>query len=169
MRQIMDDLAERYDSKADAFAEKYRSYLKKLVAAFVTDKKITALLDSNAVIYTEYPFSLYISRQNNPNVFAALESVLPEKICKELLPAEKEKDVWVNGIADLVAVYPDGKIHLVDYKSDDPGNLQQDKFMQVIHKRYDGQMELYRQMAAIVFATDIDKVTGEFYTTGKGN
>ena len=163
LSESMDDLVERYGTRAENIATWYASHLKKLIAKFAVDEKIETLLDSDAVLYTEYPFSLYISRKNNPDVFTALETILSEQKCKNIFPSEEGQVVWVNGKADLVAVYPDGTIYIIDYKSDDRGDLPEAEFMKIIHERYDGQMELYRQMMAITFETDVDKVSGEFY------
>ena len=163
LTEIMDDLAERYGARAEDVAKWYATHLNQLVANFAVDKKITELLESGAAVYTEYPFSLYISRKSNPEVFKALEAILPEEKCQDLLPEKEEQVVWVNGKADLVAVYPNGAIYILDYKSDATGDLSEDEFMIIIHERYDGQMELYRQMLAIAFETDVNKVGGEYY------
>lgn len=160
--EIMDDLTEIYGTRRENAATWYATHLKTLVANFAENEIIKTLLDSDAVLYTEYPFSLYISRKNNPDVFTVLEAILPEKKCQNIFPTEEEQVVWVNGKADLVAVYPDGTIRILDYKSDARGDLPETDFMEIIHERYDGQMELYRQMLAIVFDTDVNKVRGEF-------
>lgn len=159
--EIMDDLAEIYGTGTENVATWYAIHLKTLVANFAESEIIKTLLDSDAVLYTEYPFSLYISRKNNPDAFTALEAILPEKKCQNIFPSDEGQVVWVNGKADLVAVYPDSTVRIIDYKSDARGDLTETDFMEIIHDRYDGQMELYRQMLSITFDTDVNKVRGD--------
>ena len=163
--EIMEDLQEIYDYDAENIAKSYLVYLKTLLAKFVADKKILDIIASNAEIYTEFPFSLYISKKDNAEVFKALKEKLPDGKLEKLLPLDDNQKVWVNGKADIVVVYPDGSILVMDYKSDWAEESAKDVFAEIIKKRYGGQMELYRQMLAIIFKVDIRQIKGEFYLT----
>lgn len=161
--EFMDDLKDAFDNNAMEVAETYLDYLVKLLEKFVGDKKILDVLNSDATIYTELPFSIYVSQDVNVELFKAIEEKVSKEKLEKLLPSSKNQRIWINGKADLVAVYPDGRIKVIDYKSDYLGNCNADDAFAIINKRYSGQMELYRQVLAIIFNTTVDKVAGEFY------
>lgn len=161
--EIIDDLKEAFDNNAVEVAESYLEYLIKLLAKFVDYKKILDIINSDATIYTELPFSIYVSQDTNGGLFKALEGKVSKEKLEKLLPSSKNQKIWINGKADLVAVYPDGRITVVDYKSDCLGRLENDEALAIITERYGGQMELYRQVLAIIFNTKVEKITGEFY------
>jgi ATP-dependent exoDNAse (exonuclease V) beta subunit len=99
-------------------------------------------------------------------MFKALRKRISSQKEEKLLPADPDRKVWIHGKADLVMIKADGRIHILDYKSDmNPGIAEAD-FRDVIDRRYGGQMELYRHVCAKLFHCPIEQVTGDFYLIG---
>ena len=81
-----------------------------------TDEKV-------AEVYTEYPFSFYDENM---------------EIKGEMGP------VWMNGTADLIIRDKQGRITVIDYKSDRDTYLTEEEFEISLRETYTGQLNMYR-------------------------
>ena len=161
-----DELEEAFGSDSGLRMEEYRDYLIKILKKFTSDSKLMDEIRRSEAVFTEYPFSLFTSEKEDPEMFKALRKRISSQKEEKLLPADPDRKVWVHGKADLVMIKADGGIHILDYKSDMNPGISEADFRDLIGRRYGGQMELYRYVCAKLFHNPIEQVTGDFYLIG---
>ena len=161
-----DELEEAFGSDSGLRMEEYRDYLIKILKKFTSDSKLMDEIRRSEAVFTEYPFSLFTSEKEDPEMFKALRKRISSQKEEKLLPADPDRKVWVHGKADLVMIKADGGIHILDYKSDMNPGISEADFRDLIGRRYGGQMELYRYVCAKLFHCPIEQVSGDFYLIG---
>lgn len=149
------DMKKRYGTAYSENVQKYREYLRKVLTDFMEDGEVKKLLADTKTIYTEYPFSFYTSKKKDPTLMDAIAKWLPE-----IAP---EQEIWVNGTADLVLCMKDGRIVIVDYKSDiKKADWTEEDFEKHLSK-YDGQLMLYKYAMAKIFSIPVEQVETRLY------
>ena len=159
-----EELAEAYGDDADREAERYRSFLVRVLRDFAEQSDIPTLVLRADRVYTEMPFSFFTDARRDGAMFEALRRRIPQELAAERLPEDPDIPVWVNGKADLVLVGGDGTVTVVDYKSDRNPGLSPEAFRETVERRYGGQMELYRRVCARLFNVPAENVYGCFCT-----
>ena len=158
-----DDLEDAFGTACDSKAKEYRDFLTTVLEKFAANEQLVKEIRQAEAVYTEFPFSFFTTEKESPEMFAALRGKVSSKKAEKLFPAEPGRSVWINGKADLVIKRTDGKIHILDYKSDRNNGLTEADFAAVINRRYGGQMELYRHVCAKLFNILVEQVSGDFY------
>lgn len=166
-RAVMENWEELADSCGDACdgeAERYRSFLERVLEDAVENGGLAGMVLRAAEAYAEMPFSFFTSAGQDGAMFEALKRKVPPELAAQRLPEDPDTPVWVNGKADLVLVDADGGVTVVDYKSDRNPGLPSEVFREAVETRYGGQMELYRHVCARLFGVPVEKVAGRFWT-----
>lgn len=73
---------------------------------------------------------------------------------KEVFEEAKKETILVQGIIDLYAVFDDGKIILIDYKTD----FVEDGNEQILVKKYQNQLNIYKQALENALERKVDEV-----------
>jgi ATP-dependent exoDNAse (exonuclease V) beta subunit len=125
---IKQALEENADDIPEPQTAQYHDFLKDVVNAY---KKWFNLPDSIVSkadeMHTELPFSY-------------------------MLKGEKGQDVWMHGEADLVLKLKDGRYYVIDYKSDDDKNHDnEDEFVEILKKRYCPQIAAYKRAISALY------------------
>ena len=158
-----DELEEAFGSDFEQRADEYSDFLIKVLGKFAANEKLVTEIRRSEAVFTEYPFSFFTTEKEDPGIFEALRGKISGKMAERLLPSSPDQKVWIHGKADLLMVQADGKIHVLDYKSDMNAGLTEEEFKDVIGRRYGGQMELYRHVCAKLFDTPLEQIAGDFY------
>lgn len=145
-------------SDIDAEIEFYRSYLVSRLEAFLADAALMAAVKSAKAVYTELEFSQYA----DPDELAAMSEGLKDKLDKSFA-IDPGHLYWVNGQADLVIVGQDGKVSIVDYKSDHKGTKTLEELDEHLHKSYDNQQELYRYVVSKALGVPVSDISYTYY------
>ena len=127
-----------------------KEYLMTALRRFVEKGTLEALLSDAAEVYTELPFSYYVYPEQEETLLAASQPYLRQHKMEDAIG----KTIWVNGTADLIIRKKDGTVHIVDYKSDSKKNLTVEALEEVLKRRYEGQMLLYRHSMSRIFGVN---------------
>lgn len=138
--ESMDEIENKEEGKLEESIQRYREYLENRLNKFILDEDIQELLENSAEVYTELPFSIWTSLNQDKKLFDTMKEYL---IKKEMMP-EENQSVWIHGIADLVCRRKDGEVWIVDYKSDKKGKESDEEFAIRLRDRYCGQLTLYQ-------------------------
>ena len=149
------DMKRRYGDLYEDAVACYQTFLKKVLGTFLANKDIRSLLTEADSIYTEYPFSFYVDSEEDA---ALLEAIKPWYSVDS-----EDTKVWINGTADLVLRMEDGRIVIVDYKSDRKRSEWSDADFEAHLRKYDGQLMLYRHAMAKLFEVPVEKVETRLY------
>ncbi|MDD6057760.1 MAG: PD-(D/E)XK nuclease family protein [Clostridiales bacterium] len=90
------------------------------------------IMDGVKAVHTEIPFS-YLVQENSRNI-------------------------WVNGTADLILEYEDGRVRLLDYKSDDDFLVDEESMEQSFAEIYKLQLDEYKKMIVRMFHTPMEQI-----------
>lgn len=135
--------------------EEYTSYFNKasgILSQFVKDSSVRDMLENGDAIYTELEFSFFAEKDTD------LFNWIKEN--KKLDNIDVCNRIWVNGIADLVLLNKDGTLTIADYKSDYKAEEKTDEeFRDELQRKYQGQLELYRQAMSRLFKISPDKIS----------
>lgn len=127
-----------------------REYLQKILTDFVKSKEINEILESAEEIYTELPFSYFVTRETDVELFKDIE----EHLEKHKIAINKNQPVWINGTADLV-VRTEKEIIVIDYKSDiKTENTRKEFEERLLNEEYKGQLQLYAYAMKRIFQND---------------
>lgn len=88
-------------------------------------------------VYTELPFSYY----------------------EEKGAGGSDNNVFMKGNADLIIRYSDGRISLIDYKSDNDWLIPEDRMADVLGEKYMPQLNAYRHMISKLFGVETDRIS----------
>lgn len=110
--------------------EDYLAYMGKVAYAYYKWIQDKKLLEDVKAVYTEMPFSYYT----------------------------KETNEWVNGTADLIIAYDNGKVSLIDYKSDNDFLVDEATMNIGFKESYAPQLEVYKNIIQRMFQTTEDKI-----------
>ena len=136
-----------------------KEYLVKALTDFYEDKDIRELLLSAKEIYTELPFSYYTSKEEDKELFESLDKHLK----KHKIEIGSNQPVWINGTADLVLLFENGDIWIIDYKSDTKKVASLDVFEDTLQKKYEGQLTLYQHSMSRIFGVQKDRIETRLY------
>ncbi len=143
----------------ESYLEAVRDFLFQALQKFERDARMQRLLEEAKEIYTELPFSYYTSREELPELFAAIQKYLDN----HKIQIRDKQSVWVNGTADLVIVGSDGKIYIVDFKSDSKYVDEIEVFEKNLSLKYEGQLLLYKYSMSRIFHADLSDISTELY------
>lgn len=132
-------------------ASGYAEELTRIMNWFVNEKSFTEILRNSAEIFTELSFSYFMGAEESTEMLAELS-----KYKKNLNAGGK--NIWVNGVADLVVKGKDGSITVIDYKSDIPKQKEPERIYDRLKAKYDGQLTLYRYAMGKIFGVSPDSV-----------
>lgn len=153
------DMKRRYGDLYEDAVTCYQTFLKNVLGTFMANPDIRSLLTEADNIYTEYPFSFYVDPEEDA---ALLEAIKPWYSVDS-----EDTKVWINGTADLVFHMKDGmkdgRIVVVDYKSDQKKSEWSDADFEAHLRKYDGQLMLYRYAMAKLFEVPVEKVETRLY------
>ena len=144
---------------AELYLTAVRNFLEPALIRFQDDATMCVLLENAKSIYTELSFSYYTSPKEHPQMFAAIG----EHLEKHKYQISSEQLVWVNGTADLVVEDKDGKIHIIDFKSDTKYVDSMDAFEASLYEKYEGQLLLYKYSMSRIFGVDLSQISAELY------
>ena len=136
-----------------------KEYLVKALTDFYEDKDVRELLLSAKEIYTELPFSYYTSKEEDKELFESLE----KHFKKHNIQIGINQPVWINGTADLVLLFENGDIWIIDYKSDTKKVASLDVFEDTLQKKYEGQLTLYQHSMSRIFGVPKDRIETRLY------
>lgn len=160
-----DEIVSIHTNESEYTIQKFKSYLKTLLKGFTSDLDLCSAIKNAKEVYTEYPFSLFTSEAEFPEMFESLRQKISTTKAEKVLPSSHDQRVRINGKADLVIVNPDDSIRIIDYKSDRNPGMTTEGFKDLAYKRYGGQLEMYRYVCGVLFGVDVENVTGELYLT----
>jgi len=143
----------------ELYLEVVREFLLKTLQKFQADERILNLLESAKEIYTELPFSYYTSKEEAPELFAAIQKHLKN----HKIEIGENQPVWVNGTADLVIVGSDARIYIIDFKSDSKYVDEMEVFEKNLSQKYEGQLLLYKYSMSHIFNRDIEDISTELF------
>lgn len=109
------------ESKSEKLMEIYENFIKACAISYYP--VIREYMKDVEHIYTETSFS-YFNKENSDN----------------------DRKEWVNGTADLILKYKDGRIVLIDYKSDNDFNLTDEQMNSLFNDKYSPQIDLYKEI-----------------------
>ena len=155
-RIVRQALLEASEDVYESDREIYRTFLILQMQKFLVNKELMQEICNAAAIYPEYGFSFYADAVQDPELYKALQPYVKEDNLTEY-------PLWVNGTADLVIVHGDGSVKIIDYKSNDPGDLKEDEFAKVMEKEYAGQLELYRHAVSRLMKIPADNIETQLY------
>ncbi len=167
----MDEIRDRYKDGAKEKAGEYRDYLKKVLVGFLHNESVRSILSTTVKYYTEYDFSF----QTDINELGEDYEVLKTYLDKKNIKITSDQKICINGIVDLMLLTDDGKLHIIDYKSDTKVRRTGDKFAEMSDedfiehlKKYDGQLALYRIAMSKVFGISKDDISTTLYDMYNG-
>ena len=143
----------------ELYLQVVKEFLIKALHKFASDENMCDLLDHAKEIYTELPFSYYTSREEDPELFRAIQKHLDN----HKIEIGTAQPVWVNGTADLVVVGADEKIHIIDFKSDSKYAEDIETFEKNLIQKYEGQLLLYKYSMSRIFQVDFVHISTELY------
>ena len=144
-----------YVAAVDSFGE----YLLQVLQKFLRDEEIGRLLAVTECYWTEYDFSYWTDIRELSDAYNVLKPYLDKK---KITVAEDQK-ICITGMVDLLLKTNDGKLHIIDYKSDSKGAESDEEFANHL-KKYDGQLALYRIAMSAVFDVPFEDVSAELYS-----
>ena len=143
----------------EVYLKAVKEFLQIALKKFASDEKMNALLANAKAIYTELPFSYYTSPEEDPALFAAIQ----KHLVHHKISVGENQPVWVNGTADLVVVDAEGKIRVVDFKSDSKYGESMELFERLLYDKYEGQLLLYKYSMSRIFGVNPECVSTELY------
>lgn len=143
----------------ESYLEAVKEFLFKALQKFEADARIGKLLEEAKEIHTELPFSYYTSKEEAPDLFAAIRKHLD----KHKIQIGDKQPVWVNGTADLVIVDKNDNVYIIDFKSDSKYVDEIEVFEKNLSLKYEGQLLLYKYSMSYIFNTDLEKITTELF------
>lgn len=143
----------------EEYPEAVKSYLIPVLNRFIKSEKMKELLKDAKEIYTELPFSYTTTKEEDTELFTAVELHLE----KHKIEIADGQSVWVHGNADLVVRSKDDTIKIVDYKSDSKKLKEMELFEHTLNRKYEGQMLLYRYSMSKIFGVPLEDVSVELY------
>lgn len=163
--EVSGDVVEGTVNSIKKELEEIREELSEIMQGYFGEGFLQEYQNENTDIYTELPFSFYISREKDQEFFE-------DEVIKEVMEKRKieigEEPVWFNGTADLVLVDPEKKRCLVvDYKSDvlpEEESEISNKTKEKLWKKYGGQLRSYRYAMSRIFGVDKKNVKLCLYT-----
>lgn len=137
--EYMDEIKNEEKGELEENIERYRTFLEQKLKKYINDEDIKELMEHSEEIYTELPFSIWTSKEQDPELFETMRPYLEKK---NMMPKDHQP-VWIHGIADFVCRRDDGMVWVIDYKSDKKGKEDDIKFAKCLWARYGGQLSLY--------------------------
>lgn len=116
----------------------YASFLPELVRCIVRWASTEAIFAEDVEVYTEFPFSFY-----------------EEKMQLD----EQEIPVWMNGTADVILKDKEGKLLVLDYKSDNDAYLTEEEFVSSVKEKYSGQLAMYQYAISRLFKVQKEDIS----------
>lgn len=138
--ESMDEIKNEEKGELEENIKSYRTFLEQKLNKYINDEDIKELMEHSEKIYTELPFSIWTSKEQDPKLFETMSPYLEKK---NMMPKDNQQPVWIHGIADLVCQRDDGMVWVIDYKSDKKGQEDDKKFAKRLQARYSGQLTLY--------------------------
>ena len=143
----------------ESYLTAVREFLLQALQKLQNDARLCTLLEEAKEVYTELPFSYYTSKQENPELFGAIQKHLDNH---EIQIGDRQP-VWVNGTADLVIVGVDQRIHVIDFKSDSKYVDEMEVFEKELALKYEGQLLLYKYSMSQIFKVDLENISTELF------
>ena len=147
------------DEEKTVYIQAVKEYLENVLDKFNNDEVINNLLINAKNIFTELPFSYYVSQLENPKLFEDIKKHLEYK----KISIDEDQKVWINGTADLVIVDSENNVHVIDFKSDTNYEESIDDFESVLYQKYEGQLLLYKYAMSRIFEADLEHIYTELY------
>lgn len=162
LEDLIDEGKKRYirdGENPEDYPSIVREYLVKALKDFVDSNEVRELLQGAKEIYTELPFSYFTTMEKDRELFESLKKHLD----KHKIYLESNQPVWINGTADLVLVFENGEIWIIDYKSDTKRVASLDVFEETLQKKYEGQLTLYQHSMSRIFGVSKDRIETRLY------
>lgn len=153
------DMKRRYGNLYEEAIDCYKAFLTEVLQTFMENPEILAFIQNADSVYTEYPFSFFVNQEQDADLF--------DEIAPWYSTKEGTTKVWINGTADFVLHMKDGRIVIIDYKSDRKREEWSDADLDAHLNMYRGQLTLYRHAMAKLFDVPIDKVESYLYPIEK--
>lgn len=132
-------LSEIIERKQKEKIECYKKFVTACANSYLEFLKTNEYLDNIEDIFTEVPFAEYE------------ENVALERKNKAGETEIENKNIWMSGTADLILSYKDGKVILIDYKSDNDFYINDKDMNELVTKKYTPQLRAYKNMIENVF------------------
>ncbi len=188
-RSVLESLK---DFRRDDSKEDYVTYLSHtLPGYFDTVLKPILKTKNSDQIFTEYAFSFYVPKEDRSWFIETFGKYLSKHDTSTEVEEEQEtddeessyeeelkemsgntissdqfdgKEIWINGIADLVIQQNDGSVIIYDYKSDTRNGKEMNQFTESLGKKYEGQLKLYQYAISKAFHISMDQVNADAKT-----
>lgn len=119
-----------YDIPQTDNADEYYEYVRKTAFAYFKWLRESSILENVEEVYTEIPFSYYT----------------------------EDTKIWMKGTADLIIRYNDGRVELIDYKSDNDFLVDESIMHAGFEEKYAPQLAEYKKIIQRMFNTPEEKI-----------